>query len=105
MRLLEVLLDTRNRKLKHLKKITTEEELASLGYKRRGKLCELPLFKRRGVFDRLWYWEKDTAGPVVSLDEGNGYCSMVDWGDIYKIDREAWLERRRANYGKLFRRN
>lgn len=65
-----------------LKQIRTDEELVDLGYKCKSKLRDLPFYKRKDMFERLWLWEKKGSPPIITLDESNGNCSVVDLADV-----------------------
>jgi hypothetical protein len=84
--------------LKYLKKqfpseLKHDEQLADLGYQCKGKLCELPLYKRKGIFERLWLWEKESKPPVITIDLGNGWCDVVALKDIDHWNDETWFKR------------
>ncbi len=71
--------------------------LVQHGYKCSGKLWNYPLYLRRGVFERLWLWEKEGSSPVVTVDTGNHFCRVVpfkvavdpvaydEWACSYKL--------------------
>lgn len=69
--------------LESLEQVCTDDEINNLGFNCKGMLCEYAGYEN--FFERLWVWtkveEKDVY-IVVTMDQGNGYCSMV-YHDLY----------------------
>ncbi len=81
-----------------LSKVKTDEELDFLGFKCVGHVSQLPRYRGNHNLDYLWCWVKDNGESVISLDKGNGYCTVMDF-DLTSDDIEKgfalWAERER----------
>lgn len=78
-----------------LSKVKTDEDLDFLGFECVGLVSQLPSYRGKDDLDYLWCWVKDNGESVISLDRGNGYCTVMDFdltsGDIER-DFRLWAK-------------
>lgn len=58
-----------------LAEVTKGEDMQKLGFKCQGKLNEIKGYEEE--YETLWVWNDPNNLQVVTLDEGNGYCSYI----------------------------
>ena len=56
---------------KDLSEVGCDYHLERLGYECVGHVCELPRFRDKNVFYRLWCWVRGEEDMVATLDLGN----------------------------------
>lgn len=78
--------------VRSLSDIRNDVQLDHLGYKCKGKLCDLPFYERMGVWERLWLWEKEGSPAVVTIDLCNGWCKVVELKDVKNWNYEKWFD-------------
>ena len=84
--------------LKYLKEqfpggLKSYDQLTDLGYQDKGQLCDMPLYKRKGIYERLTLWVKKGKPPIITVDLCNNWCDPVALEDIDNWNDETWFKR------------